>query len=71
MLKCLYAFPKLRTGGGYEHLRTNKRNTRSLDVISPPPGGYTVEYLKGVAGQAKVYIRLLQTDLDLSPTGDS
>ena len=64
----LDAFPKLRTGGGYELLRANERNTRCLDVIPPPPGGYTVEYLKGVAGQAKVYIRPLQKDLDLSPT---
>ena len=52
------AFPKLRTGGEYELLRTNERNTRSLDVIPPPPSGYAVEYLKSVAGQAKIYIRL-------------
>ena len=59
--------PKLRTGGGYELLRTNERNNRSLDVIPPPPSGYTVEYLKSVAGQAKIYIRPLQKDLDLAP----
>ena len=63
----LDAFPKLRTGGGYELLRTNERNTRSLDVIPPPPSGYAVEYLKSVAGQAKIYIRPLQRDLDLAP----
>ena len=63
----LDAFPKLRTGGGYELLRTNERNNRSLDVIPPPPSGYTVEYLKSVAGQAKIYIRPLQKDLDLAP----
>lgn len=39
----LDAFPKLRTGGGYELLCTNERNTRSLDVIPPPPSGYAVE----------------------------
>ena len=63
----LDAFPKLHTGGGYELLRTNERNSRSLDVIPPPPSGYTVEYLKSVAGQAKIYIRPLQKDLDLAP----
>ena len=39
--------PKLRTGGGYELLRTNERNNRSLDVIPPPPSGYTVKVLQG------------------------
>ena len=64
----LEAFPKLRAGGGYELLRASERNTRSLDVIPPPPSGYTVAYLKSVAGQAKIYIRPLQKDLDLTPT---
>ena len=63
----LDAFPKLRTGGGYELLRTNEHNVRSLDIIPPPPSGYAVDYLKGVAGQAKIYIRPLQRDLDLAP----
>ena len=64
----LETFPKLRTGGGYELLRTNDRNTRTLDVILPPPSGYTVAYLKSVAGQARIYIRPLQKDLDLTPS---
>ena len=49
------AFPKLCAGGGYELLRTNERSSRSLDVIPPPPSGYTAAYLKSVAGQAKIY----------------
>ena len=64
----LEAFPKLRAGGGYELLRTSERNNRTLDVIPPPPSGYTVAYLKSVAGQAKIYVRPLQKDLDLTPT---
>ena len=50
----------------YELLRTNKRNSHKLDII-PPPSGYTVAYLKSVTGQAKIYIRPLQKDLDPSP----
>jgi hypothetical protein len=50
----LQAFPKLCQGGGYELLRTSQHNTRSLDVIPPPPSGYTVAYLRSVAGQAKI-----------------
>ena len=49
-------FPKLKDAGGYELLRVGARN-RCLEVIPIPPGGYTVEYLKDVVQQAKVYIR--------------
>lgn len=61
-------FPKLRMGGGYELLCTSERNTRLLDVIPQPPSGYTVTYLKSVAGQAKIYITPLQRNLDMKPT---
>ena len=64
----LEAFPKLRAGGGYELLRTSERNNHTLDVIPPPLSGYTVAYLKSVARQAKIYVRPLQKDLDLTPT---
>ena len=63
----LEAFSKLRPGGGYELMRTSDGSNRFLDVIPCPPSGYTITYLKNVAGQAKVYIRPLQKDLDLSP----
>ena len=46
-------------GGGYELLRTVP------NVIPPPQGGYTVEYLKNIVSQAKVYIRPLQKNLSL------
>ena len=59
-------FPKLQAGGGYELLRTSQQSNRSLEVIPPPSSGYTVTYLKGIIGQAKVYIRPLQSDLDTS-----
>ena len=65
----LQGFPKLREAGGYELLRTCDRNARYIDVIPPPPSGYDVTYLKSVAGQAKIYVRPLQKDLDLTPTG--
>ena len=57
------AFPKLTSGGGYELMRTMPNNNKELCVIPPPSGGYTVEYLKNVVNQAKVYIRPLQKDL--------
>jgi len=63
----LEAFPKLKSGGGYELMRTSDRGNRSLAVIPCPSSGYTIAYLRSVAGQAKVYIRPLQKDLDLSP----
>ena len=58
-------FPKLKGSGGYELLRVGARN-RKLEVIPIPPGGYTVQYLKDVVQQAKVYIRPIQADLDLA-----
>ena len=59
------AFPKLMEGGGYELLRTVPNNNKELYVIPPPHGGFTVEYLKSIVSQAKVYIRPLQKNLSL------
>ena len=53
-------FPKLKDGGGFEILRADGKDLR---LIPPPPGGYTVEYMRGVLNQAKGYIRPLQKDL--------
>ena len=58
-------FPKLRQGGGFEILRCEGK---SLRVIPPPPGGYTVDYLRGTLNQAKGYIRPLQRDLPKEAT---
>ncbi len=60
----------LRDAGGYELLRTQQHSTRELFVISPPSGGYTVEYLHHIVGQAKVFIRPIQKDLFLDPLVD-
>ena len=61
------AFPRLAQGGGYELLRTKQNTNRELCVIPPPPGGYTVDYLKSMVSQAKIYIRPIQRDLPLTP----
>ncbi|XP_065892745.1 uncharacterized protein [Dysidea avara] len=37
------AYPKLRSGGGFELLRSCEGNSKEL-VIPPPPAGYTVSY---------------------------
>ena len=61
----LDAFPKLKDGGGYELLRVGESSGKrgELVAIPQPPEGYTVDYVKEVVRQAKVYIRPLQRDL--------
>ena len=54
------AFPTLETAGGYEIPRTGERGNRQLMVLSIPPGGYTVLYLKATTASAKRYKRPLQ-----------
>ena len=66
--KILEAFPILENAGGYEILRTGERGNRQLMVISMPPGGYTVPYLKATIASAKGYIRPLQKDLVFLPS---
>uniref|UniRef100_A0A1X7UU46 HECT domain-containing protein n=1 Tax=Amphimedon queenslandica TaxID=400682 RepID=A0A1X7UU46_AMPQE len=60
----LAQFPKIADCGGYELLRTHD-NTKKLNVIVPPPEGYTGLFLKKVLGQANCYIRPLQKDIEL------
>ena len=57
-------FPKLKESGGFEILRSAQGTMLSL--ITPPPGGYSVQFLRDAAGlgQALAYIRPLQKDLD-------
>ena len=59
------AYPKLRSGGGFELLRSCEGNSKELAIIPPPPAGYTVSYLKSIMGHAKVYRRPLQSDLSM------
>ena len=63
----LQEFPKLEEGGGYEICRTHV-GSRELNVIPCPPDGYTQSFLSIEAGQARLYIRPLQRDLDTTPT---
>ena len=58
-------FPKLRAGGGFELLRLRPQG-RELEEIPIPHGGYTVEYLKAVVQNAKVFIRPIQVALDIT-----
>ena len=60
-------FPKLVEGGGFELLRTEEGCPRELVVIPIPDAGYTVEYLKAIVHNAKIFIRPLQSDLNLDP----
>ncbi len=59
------AFPQLSNCSGYELLRTQPQNSRELFVIPSQSGGYTVQYLKSVVCQAKLYIRPIQKYLSL------
>ncbi len=61
-------FPKLITGGGFDLLRRGPSGNE-LVTIRQPPSGYTVKYLRETTGlgQALLYIRPLQLNLDISP----
>ena len=59
------AFPKLVEGGGFDLLRTVPNNNKELCVIPPPIGGHTVDYIKNIVSQAKVYVRPIQKNLSL------
>ena len=61
--KLLSVFPKLDGAGGYELLRCLP-NSRSLAKLQTPQGGHTPESLKRDVGQARIYIRPLQRDLN-------
>ncbi len=60
----LAQFPKLKVCGGYELLRTSEGSKR-LSVLTPPPEGYTGQFLKKVLGHANCYIRPLQHSIDM------
>jgi len=64
-LKMIEKFPKLATAGGYE-LMLHQRgggDDAGFHPINPP---YTPSRLKDFAGQAKMYIRPLQRDIDIN-----
>ncbi|XP_070546854.1 uncharacterized protein [Ptychodera flava] len=59
-------YPKLSEGGGYEICRAY-HGSRRLHAISCPNEGYSQRYLSIEAGQAKLYIRPLQNNLERTP----
>ena len=67
----IHYFPKLSKGRGYELLRCSNRGGRELILIDRPKTGYTPQYVKSVICSAKIYIRPLQKDLDLSHSNEA
>lgn len=65
----LKEFPVLIECGGYTLLRLAE-NSHSMVEIEGPDNGVTVQYLKDILNQAKLYIRPLQKDItqeDMKP----
>lgn len=60
-------YPKLIDAGGYELLRAPDQGGKELIPIEVPCNGYYVEYLHAAVNSAKIYIRPLQRNLDVSP----
>lgn len=60
-------YPKLASGGGFEILRRGMSN--ELVLIDPPPSGYSVPFLREIAGlgQAIAFLRPIQCNLDMTP----
>ena len=44
-----------------------KPSSCDLNVICKGQNGYTIDFLKRFVGQGRVYIRPIQSDLDLNP----
>lgn len=61
------AYPKLKLGGGFDLLRSGVRPGELL-IIKPSPLGCTVPFLRDYAGlgQALIYVRPIQQNLDMS-----
>ena len=59
------AFPQLIGRGGFDILRPGEQSN-TLMVVSPPPDGLTVPYLKDVVNQSKIYIRPSAEDIEVS-----
>ena len=61
----LETFPKLNQGGGFELLKCTQ-SSRNLEIL-PYQISCSPRLLKQSIGSAKIYIRPIQADLDLSP----
>ena len=62
----LTVFPKLRKGGGFELLKCSA-STRQLEVI-PFSISNSPSLLRSWIGTARIYLRPIQLNLDLTPT---
>ena len=60
----LRLYPPLAECGGYTLLKC-AANSKSLQIVQPPPGGHSAVSLAAVVGQSRVYIRPLQKDIPL------
>ena len=60
------AFPKLTGSGGYEFMYA-KPSSRDQNIINEGQDGDCIEFLKQFVWQGRVYVRLIQCNLDLSP----
>ncbi|XP_071854832.1 uncharacterized protein [Apostichopus japonicus] len=60
-------YPKLREAGGFEYMKADGPSKR-LHLIPIPEGGFTAANFKNVAKQAKIYLRPIQCDLELTTT---
>lgn len=63
---CNY-FPKLRQVDGFEYLKADG-SSKQFRAIPLPDGGFTAPNLKSAARQAKIYLRPIQCDIELSNT---
>ena len=68
VLKIETVYPKIKTGGGFELLRSGA-SYKELVLITPPPSGYTVPFLRESSGigQALIYVRPMQKSLETDP----
>jgi hypothetical protein len=66
-------YPKLKSGGCFDILRSGGPSPRNLMLINAPVTGYSVKFLRDESGlgQAIAYIRPLQRNLDTSPLEES
>ncbi|XP_071829806.1 uncharacterized protein [Apostichopus japonicus] len=59
-------YPKLRDAGGFQYLKTSGQHKVFEVIPLAPSGGYSVANIKAIVKQAKVYLRPIQAELDLS-----
>lgn len=69
-MTCIMKYPKLAYAGGYE-LLCQGHGGRQLEEIPSPRQGCTTEFLKSVLHNAKMYIRPIQKNLDMTLTSSN